>query len=150
MNEIKEDVAMLFGNDSWMTGKEMDSPSGWQFAARGAWMCACSKSGCCQEWLSPPAQGRGNIPRRCFAAASLPTTFTTLCLWAAEPASLESSNKKKKKFFFRRLGKRSSLPPGARLLFFNISSGFVCRQYRYRLYHRCHVSKISLSFAIHR
>lgn len=41
---------MVFGNNSQVTAKEMDFPSGWQFifAARGAWIYACSKSGFCQ------------------------------------------------------------------------------------------------------
>lgn len=51
---LKEDTVMVFGNNSQVTAKEMDFPSGWQFifAARGAWIYACSKSGFCQGWLS--------------------------------------------------------------------------------------------------
>lgn len=46
---LKEDTVMVFGNNSQVTAKEMDFPSGWQFifAAQGAWKYACSKSSFC-------------------------------------------------------------------------------------------------------
>lgn len=123
---------MLFGNDSWMTGKEMDSPSGWQFAARAAWTCACSKSGCCQEWLSPEFEPNSSRKREDSAPLfCADTTLTTLCLAASDAATAfktcrKNKNKKKKKFSRDLFSeKRSSLPPCARLLFFNIWFYFV-------------------------
>lgn len=115
--KLKEDIAMLFGNDSWMTGKEMDSPSGWQFAARGAWMCACSKSGCCQEWLSPEFEP--NSSRRREDSAPLfcaDTTLTALCLSASDAATAfktcrKNKTKQKKKVFERSLLWKEKLPP---------------------------------------
>lgn len=113
--KLKEDIAMLFGNDSWMTGKEMDSPSGWQFAARGAWMCACSKSGCCQEWLSPEFEP--NSSRRREDSAPLfcaDTTLTALCLSASDAATAFKTcrkNKTKQKVFERSLLWKEKLPP---------------------------------------
>lgn len=74
---LKEDTVMLFGNNSWMTRKEMDFPSGWQFAAHGTWMCARSKSGCCQEWLSwecePTSSKRRKDSTRLFCLCASPT-----------------------------------------------------------------------------
>lgn len=74
---LKEDIVMLFGNNSWMTGKEMDFPSGWQFAAHGAWMCARSKSGSCQEWLSwecePTSSKRRKDSTLLFCLCASPT-----------------------------------------------------------------------------
>lgn len=45
---------MELGNNFQVTAKEIDFPSGWQFifAAHGARIHACTKSGFCQGWLS--------------------------------------------------------------------------------------------------
>lgn len=105
---LKEDTVMLFGNNSWMTGKEMDFPSGWQFAAHGARACARSKSGCCQEWLSRECEPTGSKRRKdsalLFCLRASPTQSLALRLWASDAeTTFKTCRQKKKKSFERSL-----------------------------------------------
>lgn len=146
--KLKEDIAMLFGNDSWMTGKEMDSPSGWQFAARGAWMCACSKSGCCQEWLSPEFEPNSSrrredsapaaVLRRHNSHSALPFSLASGGRFQDLPQKQNKTKEKKKKVFERSLLWRETLPPSLCSGFYFLTLDFplFTSTGRYRFYLR--------------
>lgn len=76
--------------------------------------------------LSPTAQGGGKIPRRCFAPTQLSQRSAfqpRMRRLLSRPAAKTKQNKKFSRDLFSE--KRSSLPPCARLLFFNTWFSFV-------------------------
>lgn len=123
---LKEGIVMVFGNNSQVTGKEMDFPSGWQFvfAAHGVWIYACSKSGCCQEWLSWDCEPMSSKKRRDSTALfclCIANTTAVLCLWALDIAtSFKTCGKSFERSFYTCLRRHSVLT----LLLFRASISF--------------------------
>lgn len=83
---LKEDTVMVFGNNSQVTAKEMDFPSGWQFifAAQGVWKYAGSKSGFCQGWLNWDCEQSNHelhAEERLLLCVCYVSSNLMLCLW---------------------------------------------------------------------